>query len=61
LETGVFLVSVKLIIMAYEHGVATERLEERLDGIHAALQRWGQPPGITNDYANNPTSRKSAE
>ena len=44
LEAGVFLVSVKLVIMAYKNGVATEKLLERLDGIQAALQRLGQPP-----------------
>lgn len=44
LEAGVFLVSVKLVIMAYKNAVATDRLQERLDGIQAALQRLGQPP-----------------
>ena len=38
LEAGVFLVSVKLIIMSYKQGVATDRLLERLDDIHAALR-----------------------
>jgi len=39
LEAGVFLVSVKLIIMSYKHGVTADELLERLDDIHAALQR----------------------
>ena len=42
LEAGVFLVSVKLIIMAYKNGVATDKLQERLDGIEATLQRLEQ-------------------
>jgi hypothetical protein len=43
LEAGVFLVSVKLIIMAYKNGVATDKLQERLDGIEATLKRLEQP------------------
>jgi hypothetical protein len=43
LEAGVFLVSVKLIIMAYKNGVATDKLQERLDGIEATLKRQEQP------------------
>lgn len=39
LEAGVFLVSVKLIIMSYKHSVATHALEERLAEIHALLRR----------------------
>ncbi len=37
LESGVFLVSVKLILMSYKNGVAAERLDERLQRIEAAL------------------------
>ncbi|MGH9805653.1 MAG: hypothetical protein ACRD9W_00040 [Terriglobia bacterium] len=39
LEAGVFLVSVKLILMAYKNGITTEALKSRLDEIHAALER----------------------
>ena len=39
LEAGVFLISVKLILMAYKNGVATEALTRKLDEIHAALER----------------------
>ena len=39
LEAGVFLVSVKLILMTYKNGVATDELRARLDEIHAALSR----------------------
>lgn len=38
LEAGVFLVSVKLIIMSYKSARASERLRERLDEIHTALR-----------------------
>jgi len=39
LEAGVFLISVKLILMAYKNGAATEVLKKKLDEIHAALER----------------------
>jgi len=39
LEAGVFLISVKLILMAYKNGAATEALKKKLDEIHAALER----------------------
>ncbi len=39
LEAGVFLVSVKLILMAYKSSVATAAMQKKLDDIHAALVR----------------------
>ncbi len=39
LEAGVFLVSVKLIIMAYKNSVATAELEGRFERLHAVLTR----------------------
>ncbi len=39
LEAGVFLVSVKLILMAYKNSVASAGMQEKLDEIHAALRR----------------------
>src|SRR5918912_689778 len=42
LEAGVFLVSVKLIIMAYKHSVANRDLFERLDRMQNALTRLEQ-------------------
>jgi uncharacterized membrane protein YiaA len=39
LEAGVFLVSVKLILMTYKNGVAADDLRERLEDIRAALAR----------------------
>jgi hypothetical protein len=39
LEAGVFLVSVKLIVMAYKSSVAAREMNERLDDLRAALTR----------------------
>lgn len=39
LETGVFLVSVKLIMMGYKQSAASERLHEELDLLRSALGR----------------------
>lgn len=39
LEAGVFLVSVKLIIMSYKSARLSTELKERLDEIHGALRR----------------------
>jgi hypothetical protein len=39
LEAGVFLVSVKLIIMSYKNARLAEHLKDRLDEIQAALRR----------------------
>lgn len=39
LEAGVFLISVKLILMTYKNGVTNEGLKRKLDEIHAALER----------------------
>jgi hypothetical protein len=39
LEAGVFLVSVKLIIMSYKSALLSAHLKERLDEIHGALRR----------------------
>lgn len=42
LEAGVFLVSVKLIIMAYKQSVANDALFDRLDEVRNALARLSQ-------------------
>ncbi len=42
LEAGVFLVSVKLILMAYKSSVAAASVERKLDQIQATLQRREQ-------------------
>jgi hypothetical protein len=37
LETGVFLISVKLIMMSYKNSVLAQAMEDRLKQIHALL------------------------
>lgn len=39
LEAGVFLVSVKLIIMSYKNALLAELIKDRLDEIQGALRR----------------------
>jgi len=39
LEAGVFLVSLKLIIMGYKQALASERLHQELDDVRSALGR----------------------
>jgi hypothetical protein len=39
LEAGVFLVSVKLILMSAKMSAATERTQQRLDALQAAIDR----------------------
>ena len=39
LEGGVFLVSVKLIVMAYKNSVAEAQLSDRIDAVQATLAR----------------------
>ncbi len=39
LEAGVFLVSVKLILMAYKNGAVAKDLTERLEDVRSALSR----------------------
>jgi hypothetical protein len=42
LEAGVFLVSVKLMIMVYRNGRASREIDRRLDTLTALLQRLEQ-------------------
>lgn len=42
LEAGVFLVSVKLILMAYKSSVSASSVERKLDQIQAMLQKRAQ-------------------
>ncbi len=42
LEAGVFLVSVKLILMAYKSSVAAAKVTGRLDELRAAVERLEQ-------------------
>ncbi len=39
LEAGVFLVSVKLILMAYKSSVSNDAIREKLDDIHRTIER----------------------
>ncbi|HET8529605.1 MAG TPA: hypothetical protein VFO08_00540 [Methylomirabilota bacterium] len=39
LEAGVFLVSVKLIIMSYKNALLAELIKDRLDEIQGAMRR----------------------
>lgn len=39
IESGVFLVSVKLIMMTYRNSIETRKLEKKLDEIYRAVQR----------------------
>jgi hypothetical protein len=39
LEAGVFLVSAKIIIMAYRNGIVSNRIEHKLDEILEVLER----------------------
>ncbi|NNL84520.1 MAG: hypothetical protein HKP27_02655 [Myxococcales bacterium] len=43
LEIGVFLVSVKLIVMAYKNSVANETISRELGKIREALEREDSP------------------
>jgi hypothetical protein len=38
LEAGVFLVSIKIILMTYKNSVSVKSMQEKLDGILAALK-----------------------
>lgn len=39
LEVGVFLVSAKLVLMAYKNSVVSKKMEDRLEGIQDSLRR----------------------
>ncbi len=45
LETGVFLVSVKLIMMAYKSSLRTQVIREELAEIRHLLEKLGQEQG----------------
>ena len=46
LEAGVFLVSVKLILAAYQSRVAKEELARKLEEIHSAVRRLERREGL---------------
>lgn len=49
LESGVFLVSVKLILMAGKNAASEERLEQQLDQIRALLARNSSPRAMNEE------------
>ncbi len=56
LEAGVFLVSLKLIIMAYKNSAASVRVNERLDRLDATLARMENRMPIRAEAAARPVS-----
>ena len=58
LEAGIFLVSVKLIVMAYKHSVANRKLFDRLDQMQDALARLEQ--GASSAKTSNQTMQPTA-
>jgi hypothetical protein len=61
LEAGVFLVSVKLIIMAYKHSITNQELLRRLEELRADIARHEQncEPRIPN--ASNQAAQRTAD
>jgi Flp pilus assembly protein TadB len=59
LEAGVFLVSVKLIMMAYKHSVANREVLDRLDQMQNALARLEQ--GANAAKASNQAMQPTAD
>jgi hypothetical protein len=55
LEAGVFLVSVKLILMAYKNSVANYTMQQKLDEIYSAVQRQGD--AHAPHHTRQPTGR----
>lgn len=47
LEAGVFLVSVKIIVMAYKNSLAVGRLDAKLEAILAKLEKKNRRDGAT--------------
>jgi protein-S-isoprenylcysteine O-methyltransferase Ste14 len=46
LETGVFLVSVKLILMSYKSTILGREVVDRLDQIHVSLREMQRSPQL---------------
>jgi hypothetical protein len=63
LEAGVFLVSVKLIIMAYRHSITNEEFLRRLEELRGDIARYeqnSQPAGAeTRNQTLQPTTGRS--
>ena len=53
LEAGVFLVSVKLMLMTYRNSISANRVEKKLDEISASLDKLiSSQPALTHDDKN---------
>lgn len=59
LEAGIFLVSVKLIVMAYKHSVANRELFDRLDQMQDAIARLER--GASSVKVSNQTMEPTAD
>jgi hypothetical protein len=53
LEAGVFLVSVKIIIMTYRNGVSVGRMDRKLDVILEKLSEKSGGNGMREDLSQN--------
>lgn len=53
LETGVFLVSMKIIIMAYKNSLAVSHVGEKLDTILEAITKIGGKSGNTTENSKD--------
>jgi hypothetical protein len=61
LEAGVFLVSVKLILMAHKSGVSTAHVSERLDELQTMVRRIDAGLAVrTDDGPATPDARPQA-
>lgn len=62
LEAGVFLVSVKLILMAYKSSLTAHALEAKLDQVHLAIQQLAQRPseGGNPPISDSPQAARQA-
>jgi hypothetical protein len=63
LEAGVFLVSVKLMLMAYKSSVASAMMQRQLDEIHRAVRQLGATtplaPALQPTGRDEPASAES--
>ena len=60
LEAGVFLISVKLIIMAYKHSVSTHQLLDRLEELGRAISRLERRENAGSTNASNQALERTA-
>jgi hypothetical protein len=64
LEAGVFLVSVKLIIMAYRHSITSEELLRRLEELRGDIarheQNWQPASAETRNESLQPSAGRSS-